>query len=105
MPIGSTEEARRLGRRGGRPRKLRLADVEEQLGALDTLEDAGRWLRLIGLWAAANLLSGSVAGACVRAVEVWLKTHESKLARQVVDDLRSRLEELEGQVRQPRRVS
>ena len=100
MPIGSSEEARALGRRGGRPRKLRVPDVEEALGALDTLEDAGRWLRQIGIWTAAGKLTGAAAGACVRSVEVWLKTHESKLTRQVVDDLKSRLAELEDQLRE-----
>ncbi len=104
MTITSSEQARRLGKKGGRPRKLRVNDVEEALGALDTLEDAGRWLRQIGIWAAAGKLSGAVANACVRSVEVWLKTHESKLTRQVVDDLKGRLAELEGQLRERPRL-
>jgi hypothetical protein len=106
LPIepGDRQEAQRIGRRGGRPRKLRLPEVEAQLGALDTLEDAGRWLRQIGLWAAAGMLNGATAGACVRAIEVWLKTHESKLTRQVVDELRARLAELEQQTRERPRL-
>lgn len=83
-------------------RRLTLDDVEHALGALDTLEDAMRWLRQIGLWAAGGLLHGAVASACNRSVEVWLRAHESRVTREVVDQLRGRLEELEGQVKRQR---
>lgn len=103
MPFTS-ETARKAGRRSAKSRrKLVVDDVEEALGALDTLEDASRWLRQIGIWAAAGKLSGAVANACVRSVEVWLKAHESKLTRQVVDDLKGRLAELEGELQERQR--
>lgn len=72
--------------------------------ALDTLEDARRWLRQIGIWAAGGRFSRAVANARVRSVEVWLKTHESKLTRQVVDDLKGRPAELGGQLRERPRL-
>ena len=95
--------ARDGGRRSGqRRRKLFLEDVERELGALDTLEDAMRWLRRIALWAAGGLLHGAVASACNRSVEVWVRAHESRLTREVVEQLRGRLEELEAQTARAR---
>ena len=88
---------------GGRAkarRRLTLAQVEAELGTLDTLEDAQHRLDKIGLWALAGLLAGSVAGSAVRSVEVWVKTHESRLTQEVVTDLRQRLDELEAQIKQ-----
>jgi len=96
------ERARELGRRGGKARaKLHLERVEAELGALETLEDAQRWLRQIALWAAGGLLHGSVASACNRAVEVWLRAHESRLTRDVVHRLQERLEALERAFKRP----
>lgn len=91
---------------GGRAkarRRLTLERVEAELGELTGLEDAQRWLRRLALWAAGGLLAGSVAGACNRAVEVWLKCHESRLTTEVVDDLRARLEVLEAQLKERER--
>src|SRR5260370_120833 len=61
-----------------------------------------RWLRQIARWAAGGLLPGAVASACNRSAEVWARAHESRLTREVVDQLRGRLEELEGQVKRQR---
>ena len=48
-PLDS-ERARELGRRSGQARRrLTLEDAERDLGDLDTLEDAMRWLRQIAL--------------------------------------------------------
>ena len=77
-----------------------MAQVEAELGTLVTLEDAQRRLDRIGVWALAGLLAGSVAGSAVRSVEVWVKTHESRLTQEVVIDLRQRLDELEAQIKQ-----
>lgn len=97
------ETARREGAKGGRAKartKLTLTQVENELGTLDTLEDAQRRLDRIGVWALAGLLAGSVAGSAVRSVEVWVKTHESRLTTEVVQELRERLEQLEGEIKQ-----
>lgn len=101
-PFDDPERAREAARKGGHAkaaRRLTLGRVEAELGALDTLEDAMRWLRTIGLWAAAGMLAGAVASACNRSVEVWVRAHESKLTREVVDQLRARLEELEAELK------
>ena len=97
------ETARREGAKGGRAKartKLTLTQVENELGVLTTLEDAQRRLDRIGVWALSGLLAGSVAGASVRSVEVWVRTHESRLTQEVVTDLRQRLDELEAQIKQ-----
>lgn len=98
------ERARELGRLGGRARRrpLTLERVETELGNLDSIEDAQRWLRRIALWAAAGMLHGAVASACNRSVEVWLRGHEAKLTREITEHLRARVEELEGQLRAPK---
>ena len=109
-PFEDLELAREAGRKGGKAkaarRRLSPDDVETKLGALDTLEDAMRWLRQIALWAAGGLLHGAVASACNRSVEVWVRAHESRLTREVVGSLRDRLAELEGQLGRagPRRL-
>ena len=97
------ETARREGAKGGKAKartKLTLTQVEAELGVLTTLEDAQRRLDRIGVWALSGLLAGSVAGAAVRSVEVWVKTHESRLTTEVVQELRQRLDELEGEIKQ-----
>ena len=99
------DRAREIGRKGGKASgkaRLTLDRVEEAFGSLGTVEDAQRRLERLGVWASAGLLAGSVGGVAVRSVEVWLKAHESQLTETVVNELRTRLDELEGQLRQGR---
>ncbi len=81
-------------------RHLTLERVEGELGPLDALEDVNRWLHRIGLWGAAGLLPGVVLGGLVRTCEIKLRVLEHEVTREVVEQLRSRLEELESQVKQ-----
>lgn len=74
---------------------LTLEQVEAKLGALDTVEDAMRWLRQIAFWAAGGLLSGTVASSAVRACEVWLKLHDSEVDRKRLKELERKLAEYE----------
>jgi len=86
------------GAKGGRVSRLRrlsLEKVEAELGELNSIEDAQRWLRTIAMWTAAGMLTGAAGNVCVRSVEVWVKANESKLTREVVESLRNRLHELE----------
>ncbi len=83
-------------------RRLTLERVERELGALDTLEDVNRWLHRIGLWGAAGLLPGVVLGGLVRTCEIKLRALDHQATREVVDVLRGRLEELEGQLARQR---
>ncbi len=94
-------EARRqtaTGKRGHHPQPLTLDHVEHELGRLETIEDAMRRLDRLNTWIAAGLLSGSQGGAAVRAVEVWLRGHESRLTERVVEELHDEVERLKGQI-------
>ncbi|UCG87927.1 MAG: hypothetical protein JSW71_05120, partial [Gemmatimonadota bacterium] len=100
MGFRNSEEARAAGRESGRARKakarekLNLANVEAAFGPLETIEDAQRRLERLGVWAAAGMLAGTVAGAAVRSVEVWLKAHESRLTQDVVESLKKEVDRL-----------
>ena len=97
-----SKHGREAGKKGGPAkarRKLTLDRVEAELGDLETLEEAQRWLRSIGIWAMAGMVPGTVANAAVRSVDVWLRAHESKLTRELMDKLRARVEDMEAQVK------
>ena len=81
-------------------KKLTMEMVEEAFGQLVTLEDAMRRLDKLGVWTAAGLMAGSVAGASVRSVEVWIKAHESTLTRKIVDELRADLDRVKAEMKQ-----
>ena len=106
----TSERARELGRKSGEarrqtatgkrghPQPLTLDRVERELGRLETVEDAMRRLDRLNTWIAAGLLSGSQGGAAVRAVEVWLRGHESRLTERVVEELHDEVERLKGAI-------
>ena len=104
MPKITPETAAAMGSRGGKAswakRRLKIGDLETELGALDSIDDAMRWLRQIGLWTAADMLSGARGNVCVRCVEVWIRAHETKLTQQVVDELRDEVERLKSDMGQ-----
>lgn len=97
-----SERAREAGRRGGRARgrqRLDLARVEAALPpALDTPERIREALELVQRWACGGLLSGSVAGSAVRAVEAALKLYEAQLDRERMKALEQRVRELEAEL-------
>ena len=99
---GTAQQAGAKGGRAKQAKHLSLEQVEQAFGSLVTVEDAQRRLERLGVWASAGLLAGSVGGVAVRSVEVWLRAHESQLTETVVTELRGRLDELEGQLRQSR---
>ncbi len=55
------------GGKAAAKRRLTLERVERELPPLDSVETAMLRLDRIGLWAAAGMLTGSVAGAIVRS--------------------------------------
>ncbi len=87
----TVENAAEMGRRGGRGRKV-------DLGPLETVEDAKHRLDVICQAACDGRLSGAVAGAANRSVEVWLKAIETDHTKQLVE-MRKRLTELEKELR------
>ena len=80
-------------------RSLTLDRVEQELGHLETVDDAMRRLDRICLWALGGLLPGVVANASVRSVEVWLKASESKLTEKVVEELQADLERVKRELK------
>jgi hypothetical protein len=92
-----------IGSAAARRIRLTLTNVERILGELETLEDAQRWLRQAYLWSAAGMLKGAVAGACVRAAEVWIRAHDSKVTRDSVLQLQRRIQQLEQELQRVRR--
>ena len=98
-----------MGRKGGYAKgekareraaqKLTLKRVQDDLGTLETIDDAQRWLQLIAGWTAANMISGTAGHVCVRSVEIWLRAHESKLTQAVVNDLRKEVDTLKGELK------
>ena len=105
QPFDDREKARAAGRRGGHARAARhlsLEKVEAALPPLTDIESAMHRLDVVARWALAGMVPGAIASAAVRSCEVWLKGAESKLTREVVDQLRARLADLEHQVAQPR---
>ena len=95
-----SQKAREASRRSQAARKrLLLCDVEEELPPLTDLKSAKHRLDRIGIWAAAGLVPGTVAGAVVRSVEVWIKAHESELTNKVVDELKGELGRLKRELK------
>ena len=80
-------------------RRLTLRRVEQELGQLETVDDAMRRLDRICLWALGGLLPGVVANAAVRSVEVWLRGYESKLTEKVVEELQADLERVKRELK------
>jgi HAMP domain-containing protein len=101
MPRGNPDIARHAvdGGKAKARNRLTLDKVEAAFGSLKTVEDAQRRLERLGTWAAAGMMAGSVAGAAVRSVEVWLKAQESKLTREVVEDLKGELDRLKAELK------
>ena len=80
-------------------RRLTLRRVEQELGQLETVDDAMRRPDRICLWALGGLLPCVVANASVRSVEVWLKASESKLTEKVVEELQADLERVKRELK------
>lgn len=100
----NSESGREASRRSAAARKrLTLSEVEEQLGGLDSVEDAQRRLERLGVWLTAGLVSGSQGGSAVRATETWLKAHSEKLDRDRLRQTEQRVKELERELDTVRR--
>ena len=105
-------DTREAGRRGGiaHARKrlagdlqsdaqpLTLEQVKAKLPPMADADSVKQRLELICNWAAAGLMAGSAAGACVRSCEVWLKLHDSEIDRKHLKELERHVKQLEAEL-------
>ncbi len=97
MPGDSAHGHALAARSAARRRVLTLDDVEAELPALDSAEHVRLAAQRIQRWAAAGLLPGVVAGACVRAAEIALRALDHELDLQRIRQLEARVRELEAE--------
>lgn len=94
---GASERLSEAGRKGAEAtaRKLRGAGLPaEELGPLETVEDAQRWLRLIAQAVGERRLSHSEGTSMTRAVKAWIDTEDVRLRARDLRDLQDQLAEL-----------
>lgn len=92
------EGMRERGRKGGEATREALARpglTSEELGSLETIEDAQRWLRLIGEGVVTKRLDRGDASAAVKAIEAWLKADDS-LTDADMERIAKKLAEVQG---------
>lgn len=81
------------GKKGGKAaaRRMKRAGLEaEELGALESIEDARRWLEKIGHAVAAGQLDHKSASAALKSVEIATKILQTA-SREEIADLREQL--------------
>ena len=104
MPL-TPEQARELGKRSAEARRgLTLERVLAELPPMDSVEHVKARLEMICNWSVAGLVSGSQAGAAVRACEQWLKVHAWALDVARVRQMEARVRQLEAELAQHRRA-
>lgn len=86
-------------KREQRHAELDVESIEAQFGALETVEDAQRRLERLSVWCSAGLLQSGLATAAVRSVEAWVRAEDSRLTREVVDDLKAQVAELKAKLK------
>jgi len=93
------EEERNLARsHGGKMAARHLLQNKgldtEALGALKTVRDAQRWLKLIAEGVVTNRLKPMEGNTGVKALEAWLKAEHDRVAADDLADLRTQLQEV-----------
>ena len=103
-PFADPDFARKAGKKGGlasaRARRRPGLD-RNQLGPLETHEDAKRWLRMIGEAVVTLKLDKGDAQAGIRAVEAWLKAEADRVELVVLDDLKADVQRLRDDLKAP----
>jgi len=87
------------GRRGAEATRKRFQAAgiaSEDLGGLQTHEDAKRWLEAIGRAVVTGGLGNREATAGIRAVEAWLKAEGERVTMQVVGELKDEVARLKA---------
>lgn len=99
---GASERLREQGKRGGEATRRRFRGSglpSEELGDLDTVEDAQRWLRLTAQAVGERRLTHSEGASMVRAVEAWMKCEDVRLRAQDLRDVQAQIEQLKGKAK------
>ncbi len=105
---GARERMAERGRKGALSlrRKVKGSGLtEDDLGALESYEDAKRWLETIGRAVATGRLGDRAAQAAIRAVSEWVKAEGERLTAQVLDELRDEVERLKAELGKSRRAT
>jgi hypothetical protein len=87
--------------RGGQTSKRRLSRYlgEDELGQLETAEDAARWSRIVGLAIASGRITPSAGRAILLSVKHWLASHDQTIRENELADLKREVERLKRGVR------
>ena len=104
-PFSDPAFAKKAGSKGGRATadKYRKRGLSlEQLGELETIDDAKRWLALIGQHVLSGGLNRQDGDVGIRAVRAWLEAHGSSIASEALEELRGQVKDLR-QIIGPRR--
>ena len=99
-PNGQREMSRRgkLGGKSTREAWRRPGLSADELGPLDGVIDAQRWLRLIGAGVVGGRVDRGDATAGIRAVEAWLKSADS-LTEEAVLELADKADEIKDEMK------
>ena len=99
---------RENGAKGGEAKASHLREeqraVARQLPPLDSVENAMKRLELINDATVSGVLAGSVAGAAVRACEVWLKAHAQEVDARRLKELERQIASLEDELAAAKRA-
>lgn len=99
-PALGSEYMAEIGRRGQAAIQAKGAAkgvTEEELGPLKSLEDAQRWLQIIGAAVAEGRLSDRAGGTVVRSVAEWVKAYESGSAGEMYEEIKSKMSRLQDE--------
>jgi len=88
---------REAGRRGGKTTAKRFKSPglpAEELGPLDTVEDAQRWLKRIAQAVGERRLTHSEGATMTRAVKAWIQSEDTRLRASDLQELQEQIAEL-----------
>lgn len=98
--VDGTLRMRHRGQKGGTVTRQRYSGAglpRDRLGALKTVEDAQRWLRLIAEAVGARELSHSEGSGMVQSVKAWLSAEDLRLRGEDLSELRNQISEIRRQ--------
>jgi len=91
------EMLREAGRRGGQTTAKRFKSPglpAEELGPLESVEDAQRWLRLIAQAVGERRITHSEGSSMTRAVKAWIQSEDTRLRATHLQELQEQIAEL-----------